>query len=66
MLNRPEQVGAVQNRAWKVIRENGTKDDEDVRDDNSASFIQSLLFGPQNRLQCEYSHFYAHFGGQES
>jgi len=43
MLNRPEQFGTVQNRAWRVIRENGTKEDEDVRDDNSASFIQLHL-----------------------
>jgi len=59
MLNRPEQVGAVRNRAWRVIRENGMKDDAHVRDDNSASFIQSLLSGPQNRLESVYSHYYA-------
>jgi hypothetical protein len=35
------------------------KDDAEVRDDNSASFIHSLLSGPQNRLELKYSHFYA-------
>ena len=66
MLNRAEQVGAVQNRAWRVVRENGTKDDEDLGDDNSASFIQSLLSGPQNRFESDHSHFYAHRAAVES
>jgi hypothetical protein len=35
------------------------KDDADVRDDYSDSFIQSLLYALQNRLESEYSHFYA-------
>ena len=31
----------------------------DVRDDNLASFIQSLLRSPQNRLEPKYAHFHS-------
>ena len=56
------------------------KDSEDIENVQSAPVLQnrgarlavvvvaaqSLLQPPQNRLESEYSHFYAHFGGQES